>query len=367
MATIKEIAELAGVSTTTVSNVIHGKTKRVSPSTIQKIEQLIKDVGYVQKMGLKVLNNEKSQLIAVVINYHKDFKDSILGDPFYGKIIGFIEEYVQKHDYYLMMYSTKDIEKIFQMVIGWNIDGVIAISFSRRNCEKIYQLIKKPIVSVDAYGDIEFGQEEHVVNIGLDDESGGYKMTKYLLECGYDHIKVCAGRDNGVDHLRYVGAKKAVEEYGLHNQKLQFVSLGMNYEKRKQSYEWLIRRRQPKTALFFLSDMYAMEAISFMADKNINVPSEIGIAGYDDISYSEFSTPRLTTVKQDVEEKAKLAVEMLLKQIEESHEMMGDKKQNSKVENMEDIQNVTNCNNMKYSNDILLPVTLVKRNSIQKQ
>ena len=85
MATIKEIAEKAGVSTTTVSNVIHGKTKKVSPATIQKIEALIKEVGYVQKRGLRVLNNEKSQLIAVVINYHKEFKDSILGDPFYGK------------------------------------------------------------------------------------------------------------------------------------------------------------------------------------------------------------------------------------------------------------------------------------------
>ncbi len=69
MATIKEIAEAAGVSTTTVSNVIHGKTKKVSPATIQKITALIKDMGYVQKMGLRVLNNENSQLIAVVVNY----------------------------------------------------------------------------------------------------------------------------------------------------------------------------------------------------------------------------------------------------------------------------------------------------------
>ena len=71
MATIKEIAQRAGVSTTTVSNVIHGKTKKVSPANIQKIENLIREMGYVQKMGLRVLNKEKSQLIAVVINYHK--------------------------------------------------------------------------------------------------------------------------------------------------------------------------------------------------------------------------------------------------------------------------------------------------------
>ena len=105
MATIKEIAERAGVSTTTVSNVIHGKTKRVSPSTIQKIEQLIKELGYVQKMGLRVLSKEHSQLIAVVINYHNDFRDTVVGDPFYGKLLGYIEEYAQQRGYYLMLYA----------------------------------------------------------------------------------------------------------------------------------------------------------------------------------------------------------------------------------------------------------------------
>lgn len=341
MATIKEIAEQAGVSTTTVSNVIHGKTKKVSPSTIQKIEHLIREMGYVQKMGLRVLNKESSQLIAVVINYHKEFKDSILGDPFYGKIIGCIEEQVQSMDYYLMLYSTKDIEKIFQMVMGWNVDGVIAISFSKRNCEKIYQLIKKPVVSVDAYGEMEAGQENHVINIGLDDESGGYEMTRHLLQCGYEHIKVCAGRDSGVDHLRYAGAQQAVRRYASERQKLQFVALGMDYEKRKAGYDWMLQRRKPKTALFFLSDMYAMEAIRYMTDKGIRIPEDMGIAGYDDISYAEFSIPRLTTVKQDVEQKALLAVRTLMECIRSDEEPKG------------------------Y--EVKLPVTLILRGSVKNK
>lgn len=315
MTTIKEIAELAGVSTTTVSNVIHGKTKKVSPATIQKINRLIKEMGYVQKMGLRVLNKESSQLIAVIINSHREFKDSILGDPFYGQILGYIETYVQKLGYYVMFYSAKDIDKIFQMVMGWNIDGVIAVSFSRRNCEKIYQLIKKPIVSIDAYGDLETGHEKQVFNVGLDDESGGYLMMNYLLQCGYQHIKVCAGRDSGVDHLRFVGAKKAVEEWPDETRTLQFVSLGMNWEKRKECYSWLMQRRQSKTALFFLSDLYALEAISFFSSHGLRIPEDIGIAGYDDISFAQISAPRLTTVRQNVEEKARLAVEILMERI----------------------------------------------------
>lgn len=337
MTTIKEIAELAGVSTTTVSNVIHGKTKKVSPATIEKVEALIREMGYVQKMGLRVLNQESSQLIAVVVNYHKDFKDSILGDPFYGRVIGFIEENVRKMGYYLMFYSAKDIDEIFRMVMGWNVDGVVAVSFSRRNCEKIYQLIQKPIVAIDAYGELDDGEETHVVNIGLDDESGGYLMTKYLLECGYEQIKVCAGRDSSVDHQRLLGAQRAMREIAGKHQKLQFVAIGMNYAKRQEHYAWLLKRRQPKTALFFLSDLYALEAISFFSDHGVKIPQEIGITGYDDISFAEIAAPRLTTIKQDVEQKARLAVEVLMDEIQGE--------------------------NVPLEKDLQLPVTLIARKS----
>lgn len=75
-------------------------------------------------------------------------------------------------------------------------------------------------------------------------------MTKYLLECGYEHIQVCAGRDNGVDHLRYMGAQRAAKDFAKKKQKVQFTALGMNYAKRKESYAWLLQRKKPKAALF---------------------------------------------------------------------------------------------------------------------
>lgn len=336
MATIKEIAELAGVSTTTVSNVIHGKTNKVSPATIEKINTLIKELGYVQKMGLRVLNNESSQLIAVVVNYHKEFRDSLLADPFYGKVLGRIEERIRELGYYLMIYSERDVDKIFQMVASWDIDGVIVMSSSIKNCEKIYQLTKKPVVAIDAYGE-RGGMKPPIVNVTLDDREGGYLMVKYLLECGYEWIKVCAGRDSGVDHQRLLGCEQAMTECAGQGQKLQFVPLGMNAAKRQENYAWLLQRMKPDTALFFLSDLYAMEAISFFHDHGIRVPEDLGVAGFDNIQYSRFSVPGLTTVGQDVDKKAELAVEALMKQI------------HKKDDGLEP--------------EILLPVTLVVRKS----
>jgi LacI family transcriptional regulator len=88
MVTIKQIAERAGVSTATVSNVLHGKTKRVSAANVEKIRKLIKEMGYVERMGLRVLHNERSRLIAVIVNYHKEFEETVLSDPFYGRAVG---------------------------------------------------------------------------------------------------------------------------------------------------------------------------------------------------------------------------------------------------------------------------------------
>lgn len=92
MVTIKDIAEKAGVSTTTVSNVIHGKTKKVSPANIEKIQNLIKEMGYVQKMGLRVLRHGNSRLIAVVINSHKNLMRRFWQILFMGKFSGLLRK-----------------------------------------------------------------------------------------------------------------------------------------------------------------------------------------------------------------------------------------------------------------------------------
>ena len=73
----------------------------------------------------------------------------------------------------------------------------------------------------------------------------------------------------------------------------------MNAAKRQENYAWLLKRLEAGTALFFLSDLYAMEALSFFHDHGVRVPEELGVAGFDNILYSRFSVPRLTTVGQD--------------------------------------------------------------------
>ena len=264
MTTIKDIAERAGVSTATASNVIHGNTKKVSPATIELIENLIKEMGYVQKMGLSVLNNSSSKMVAVVIHTHKKYEDAVISDPFYGTIIGFIEEKLRLLGYYMLLYSTDDVNEVFRTVMAWNIDGVIALSFSRNDCNKIWHLIHKPVVCIDAYGISH--DDTPVTNIGLDDSTGGALMSEYLLQCGYENILVCATNDYGVDYSRWTGAREMFEELtaGNKEKKIRLINIGETQITRESFYQQLLRQIPfpTKTAAFFLSDYFAIEAIS---------------------------------------------------------------------------------------------------------
>ncbi len=317
MTTIKDIAERAGVSTATVSNVIHGNTKKVSPATIELIEKLIKEMGYVQKMGLSVLNNGSSKMVAVVIHTHKEYEDAVISDPFYGKILGFIEAKLRGQGYYMMLYSTDDVNEVFRTVMAWNIDGVIALSFSRNDCNKIWHLVHKPVISIDAYGISH--DDTPVTNIGLDDSTGGALMTEYLLQCGYDNILVGATSDYGVDYSRWTGAKEMFDEItnGDREKKIRLVNIGETVVTRESFYQQIFRQIPfpKKTAIFFLSDYFAIEAISYLASRGIRVPEDLGIAGFDDITYAHLTVPKLTTIHQNMERKAELAVTELLNAI----------------------------------------------------
>lgn len=325
MVTIKQIAERAGVSTATVSNVIHGKTKKVSPETVEKVCRLIDEMGYVQRMGLRVLRNDSSQLVAVIINNHLLYDTSVLTDPFYGTTIGVIEEELRKRGYYMMFYSSPDIDDIFKMIMTWDVDGVIALSVSKSDCEKIYNMTRKPVVSIDAHG--KRGELARVPNISADDLRGGYLMAQHLLEQGYEAVYVCGYCDYGIDFTRWLGAQKAYNElFSVQNidgrrRTVQFLCVGNSLEAREEYYRQLIRKFpfERKTALFFTADSMAMEAISIFREHGIRIPEDVGIAGFDDIrAAARYCVPRLTTIHQDVNQKALLAVDELVKVLSDS-------------------------------------------------
>lgn len=325
--TIKQIAERAGVSTTTVSNVLHGKTKKVSAEKIEQIQNLVEEMGYIAPLGLSILHKTQSRMVAVIINRHQIYDQSILSDPFYGSIVGYIEEELHKNGYYMLFYSADNIDEIFNMVMTWNVDGVILVSMAMRYCEKIRHMIKKPVLCIDPIQPMK--EHTKVGCVCLDDEKGGFLMTKYLIEEGYEIIHICGSKINlGVDEDRVKGAMRAVKESGkIRKVQVYAYSSGTSYPERERFYEKLYKGFDfdKKIAIFCLSDRYAFEVNSFLQERGVSVPKDIGLAGFDGISSVARNTyPRLTTVRQNLFQKAELAVKEIISAVENQDYVMED-------------------------------------------
>lgn len=308
MVTIKDIAELVGTSTTTVSNVLHGKLNKVSKETVEKVQRVIEEQNYVPPMSMSHLTAKRSQIIGVVIWVPMYYERSILAEPFYGTIVGTLERIISAAGYYMMLYSSQSMNDIYKMAMAWNVDGLIALTFNYEQYQKLSAMVKKTVVAIDVCSDIR----ENVYNVGIADEDGGYLMTHYLLSCGLKKIFILATSDRTVDHLRYRGYRRALQEAGLPNKKENFVLLSDCAEKRMKNYERLIENAGKDCALFFLTDMLAIEAMGYFQKQGIRIPEELSIAGYDDINVAPMVTPALTTVRQNVSQKGEVAAQMLL-------------------------------------------------------
>ena len=96
MITIKDMADIAGVSPTTVANVLHGRTKKMSKETLSKVQEVIDHSNYVSNMGARVLANYGSRIIGVIMNYNRRTENNVFSDPFYGMIVGSLEKEIRE-------------------------------------------------------------------------------------------------------------------------------------------------------------------------------------------------------------------------------------------------------------------------------
>lgn len=338
MIRIKDIAKLAGVSTTTVSNVIHGNTNRVSPETIQRIQKIIQEVDYIPSMGARMLAGKKSSIIGVIVGINRNKTMQRITDPFLSAILGEIEAEIYKQEYYMIFHQADTAEDIMHLVSKWNVDGIITIGLSEKVNQMIKKMIVMPMVSVDVYYE-SLEQMEDIVNIGLDDYQGGYQMAEYLISRGLHSILYLAECDIGVDRQRYLGACDACRKQGnITNITIEAIQLPAERDKRLKLHMQNLSKYKEADALFFASDYYAVEGMFFLQKNGIRIPDKLSIAGFDDNFLAEMSNPTLTTVHQDIEQKGTEAVKALIKLIQGDSLDRNDKKLPVKIIVRESVQ-----------------------------
>ena len=313
MIRIKDIADRAGVSPTTVSNVIHGKTGRVSKATVEKINRILKEMEYVPSISARILANNSSSLIGVALGFMKKGNASSFEDPFVSAMLGNLEYQIREHGYYMMLVARHEKDDLMQQALGWNFDGMIAMALSEKEIAELSERLGKPLVTIDQYLPPELG----VRSITMDDRGGAYQMSQYLIGKGHKKFLFLSDCDLGVDHYRWLGVRQAMEEAGIEDFESRHIVIPWDPEQREKAYEEMLPLFKKQTALFFSSDYYALEASNFLQNRGIKVPEDISIAGFDDVTYATLARPKLTTVHQMVDGKARRAVEVLMHLIQD--------------------------------------------------
>ena len=314
MATIKDIADKAGVSTATVSNVIKGKKGKVSEKTIEKIEKIIEELNYVPSMGARILSEKRSKIIGVICNF-MNVTDNSLKDPFTAELLGVIESEIRKNKYYMMLYASNKPEEIKKLISTWSVDGLIFAGINEKTYNSLIKISKKPIVVIDGYY-----KNKDFYNVGTNDEEGGYIITKYLIEKGHKNI-IFADETNKkgtiiktVDGERLKGFKRALKEMGIEYTTENHIYID-TFNKQK-SVDKILKHKNI-TAVVCASDNIAFEVINCLKNRNIKIPEDISVTGFDNVYLSNLSSPTLTTINQNINEKGCKAVNMLIDIIEE--------------------------------------------------
>lgn len=301
---IVDIAETLGLSTATVSKVIHGKTSKISNETVKRVQQELERTGYIPNMAGILLARNNSRIIGVVVNDNIKYEGRVLEDGFVMSSLNALSHEVNKKGYFLMIKTTADINEIPVFASMWNMDGLILMGFCETDYEMLRNQMRISFVVYDGY----FDKCSKVVNLVIDHYDGGYQAGSCFKELG--HKKALCISDNYIcmDKERIDGFRKAFEPgETIVWQIPKTVKERMIFYQDK--FPELLKNEI--SAIFAVSDYYALEFMRFLQGMGVRIPEDMQIIGFDDTMSSRESNPALTTIHQDAPLRAKTAIECI--------------------------------------------------------
>lgn len=313
MITLQQIADMAGVSRMTVSNVINGKHSKVSREKETLINQLVEEYHYVPNLSARSLANNHSKMIAIIIDtFSLDI--NIFKDPYFGDLFGEIETAVRSAGFYTIVQTVDKLDDAISLFNNWRVDGAIFLTAqSKKNIKYLLSLNICPMVFLDSYCS---GIDE-CISVNLDDFKGGYIATKHLLTNGHRKIAFAGSysSENDVVIARYKGYLHALEEFALSERDAYLINTFTTYDDGIRIGRELANGKHDVTAVFATSDHLASGLVKGCMLNGYNVPRDVSIVGFDNLNICTFLSPALTTVSQNVHYKAQSAVDLLIKAI----------------------------------------------------
>lgn len=309
--TLKDIAEKTNLSLSTVSRILSGQAKkyRIKDETEEYVIHSAKELGFTQYKSNYRHQHFRNNTIGLII---PDISHHFLGDLAHRII-----QQVKKIGFNILLCDSledtdREIEAI-QLLLTKEIDGIIInpVGKESKHLQKIY-LQGIPLVVVD-----RILPNISCSSVGVDNFQGSLEAMDYLIERGHQKI-ACIQRlpDSWINNERIRAYRQALKKHQIPINE-SFI-LGDRFGEKNGYLEvkQLLNTKNIPTAIFSLSYLTTIGALRALQEENLQVPQDMSIVGFDDLPLSEYFTVSITTVKQPVSEMAKMAVKLLMDQIE---------------------------------------------------
>ena len=227
-------------------------------------------------------------------------------------MIGAIEKELQKNEYFTMIRSVSKNADIISLLKNWNVDGIIILyPAAGEYMAKLMDSATCPIATFDC--ELE---HSNLINITSNDEKGLYLSTKYMINHGHSAIAFVADyKSSHVLANRFNGYKRALEENHITFNPDYVYEYSPSYEGGIQAGREIASNSSPVTAAVTTADICAIGIMEGARLGGYRIPVDLSVIGYDNLTLCQYTLPKLTSVSQNIPQKAKLATSLLLEKI----------------------------------------------------
>ncbi len=306
---IKKVAQVAGVSISTVSLVLNGKPG-VSDEVRTRVLGVAKKLDYVPNSIARSLVTKETKSVGVVV--------PDISEMYFGMMARAIQDRLNGQHYSMILCNSDNghekEKEALEFLVAKGVDGIIMVPCMRSRLEQLKHL-DVPFVFVDQYAE---GTEASYV--GIDNERAGYEATAHLIRLHHRRIGCITGIKGATSSEgRFAGHRKALEEAGILFDPVIVRESDLNVEGGYRAARELIALKDMPTAIFVMGDTCAVGVYKALDEAGLSIPESVAIIGFDDMPFAPYLKVPLTTVKQPIRDMGQVAVDLLFDQFKEKN------------------------------------------------
>ncbi len=309
---LEDLAELAGVSISTVSRAVND-SPLVSERTKKKIRTISRNNNYTGRFADQLRETVVSKTISVIIPPPQG-RDTRLADPFLLDLIGGIGDALQEQngDLLISHLDLTDMQSATELVTSGRCEGLIVIGQSTLHT-RLNELASHNIPFV-TWGAKLPGQQ--YCSVGSDNQAGGRRGTNHMIRMGRKNIAFVGDIEGPEVKLRFEGYKQALAMHDMPLDQRLVVPAHFYPESAIEALEILIEQGVEFDGVVAASDMIAIGAMRALTNAGLSIPDDVAVIGYDDVFVSAYTSPPLSTIRQDISKAGRLLVSKLTRMLE---------------------------------------------------